>query len=55
MSVDSKVCGGVCCPQFGPVIEEGNKDVVHHMELFHCEYPPDVIVPKYQVSVWVWL
>ncbi|XP_045624015.2 dopamine beta-hydroxylase [Procambarus clarkii] len=34
--------------EFGPVIEKGNEDVVHHMEVFHCEYPPDVIVPRYQ-------
>ncbi|XP_063846631.1 dopamine beta-hydroxylase-like isoform X3 [Scylla paramamosain] len=34
--------------QFGPVIEAGNEDLVHHMELFHCEYPPEVTVPKYQ-------
>ncbi|KAG0710175.1 Dopamine beta-hydroxylase [Chionoecetes opilio] len=34
--------------EFGPVIEAGNEDVVHHMELFHCEYPPGVTVPKYQ-------
>ncbi|XP_050695852.1 dopamine beta-hydroxylase-like [Eriocheir sinensis] len=34
--------------QFGPAIEAGNEDLVHHMELFHCEYPPDVTVPKYQ-------
>ncbi|XP_053655726.2 dopamine beta-hydroxylase [Cherax quadricarinatus] len=34
--------------EFGPVIEKGNEDVVHHMEVFHCEYPADVDVPRYQ-------
>ncbi|XP_071521635.1 dopamine beta-hydroxylase [Panulirus ornatus] len=34
--------------EFGPVIQEGNEDLVHHMEIFHCEYPPEVEVPRYQ-------
>ncbi|KAG7172985.1 Dopamine beta-hydroxylase-like [Homarus americanus] len=33
---------------FGPVIEKGNENIVHHMEVFHCEYPPEVDVPRYQ-------
>ncbi|KAB7506902.1 Dopamine beta-hydroxylase, partial [Armadillidium nasatum] len=34
--------------KFGPRIEKGNEDVVHHMEVFHCEHPPNFEVPLYQ-------
>ncbi|KAK7083788.1 hypothetical protein SK128_003689, partial [Halocaridina rubra] len=34
--------------EFGPAIQAGNEDIVHHMELFHCEYPPEFEVPRYQ-------
>ncbi|XP_064089523.1 dopamine beta-hydroxylase-like [Macrobrachium nipponense] len=34
--------------EFGPAIQPGNEDLVHHMEVFHCEYPPDFEVPRYQ-------
>ncbi|XP_047490097.1 dopamine beta-hydroxylase-like [Penaeus chinensis] len=34
--------------RFGPSIQRGNEDIVHHMEVFHCEYPPDFQVPLYQ-------
>ncbi|KAF2366641.1 Copper type II ascorbate-dependent monooxygenase N-terminal [Trinorchestia longiramus] len=29
-------------------IQHENKDIVHHMEVFHCEYPPEKQVPLYQ-------
>uniref|UniRef100_A0A6A7FUT6 Dopamine beta-hydroxylase-like n=3 Tax=Hirondellea gigas TaxID=1518452 RepID=A0A6A7FUT6_9CRUS len=32
---------------YRPAIEEKNKDIVHHMEVFHCEHPPHVVVPLY--------
>ncbi|KAL7645712.1 UNVERIFIED_CONTAM: hypothetical protein RMT77_002589 [Armadillidium vulgare] len=34
--------------KFGPRIEKGNEDVVHHMEVFHCEHPHNFEVPLYQ-------
>ncbi|XP_069972281.1 dopamine beta-hydroxylase [Penaeus vannamei] len=34
--------------EFGPTIQRGNEDIVHHMEVFHCEHPPDFQVPLYQ-------
>ena len=33
--------------QYEAVIQKGNEALVHHMELFHCELPPETIVPSY--------
>ncbi|XP_013420099.1 dopamine beta-hydroxylase-like [Lingula anatina] len=33
--------------QFEAVIKPGNEHLVHHMEVFHCEVPPNKIVPSY--------
>ncbi|CAL4068303.1 unnamed protein product, partial [Meganyctiphanes norvegica] len=34
--------------QYEPVIDQVNHDIVHHMEVFHCEYPTDFVMPAYQ-------
>lgn len=33
--------------QFGPMIQEGNEHLVHHMEVFHCAGPADRSIPAY--------
>ncbi|KAA0188986.1 hypothetical protein HAZT_HAZT006497 [Hyalella azteca] len=33
---------------YQPGIQSGNEDIVHHMEVFHCEFTPDKEVPLYQ-------
>ncbi|XP_066588301.1 dopamine beta-hydroxylase-like [Prorops nasuta] len=33
--------------QFGPVIQEGNEHLVHHMEVFHCAGAVDEEIPSY--------
>ena len=38
-------------PQYAPHIQPGNEDLVHHMEVFHCELPPHQEVPLYQVCM----
>ncbi|XP_072176978.1 dopamine beta-hydroxylase-like [Diadema setosum] len=30
------------------VVSEGNEDLVHHIEVYHCDVPADVEVPLYQ-------
>lgn len=34
--------------QYEAVIEEGNEDLVHHMEVFHCEVDVTEELPDYQ-------
>nr|CAH0102169.1 unnamed protein product [Daphnia galeata] len=34
--------------QFEAAIEEGREPIVHHMEVFHCEAPPDETIPEYR-------
>ncbi|XP_046985785.1 dopamine beta-hydroxylase [Schistocerca americana] len=36
--------------QYEAVIQEGNEPLVHHMEVFHCEAPPEEQIPEYQGS-----
>lgn len=33
--------------QYEPMIQKGNEQVVHHMEVFHCQEKPDVDIPFY--------
>ncbi|XP_026479444.1 tyramine beta-hydroxylase-like, partial [Ctenocephalides felis] len=33
--------------EFEAVIQKGNEGLVHHMEVFHCEAPPDQDIPLY--------
>ena len=33
--------------RYESVIQPGNEQLVHHMELFHCEVPVDQVVPAY--------
>ncbi|KAI4477894.1 hypothetical protein M0804_012374 [Polistes exclamans] len=34
--------------QFGPLIQEENKHLIHHIEVFHCSGPDDTEVPMYE-------
>ncbi|XP_045032302.1 dopamine beta-hydroxylase [Daphnia magna] len=34
--------------QFEAAIQEGRESLVHHMEVFHCEAPPDETIPEYR-------
>lgn len=33
--------------QYEPAIQKGNEHLVHHMEVFHCEAPPNEALPLY--------
>ncbi|KAI4495678.1 hypothetical protein M0802_008513 [Mischocyttarus mexicanus] len=34
--------------QFGPLIKQENKHLIHHIEIFHCSGPDDTEVPMYE-------
>nr|CAG4647751.1 EOG090X0318 [Moina brachiata] len=34
--------------QFEAAINKGSESIVHHMEVFHCEAPPDTVIPEYR-------
>lgn len=36
--------------RYESVIQPGNEQLVHHMELFHCEVPVEKVVPDYSGS-----
>ena len=42
------VCACRCRRQYEAVVDAGNEDLVHHMEVFHCEAPVSEKIPHYE-------
>jgi dopamine beta-monooxygenase len=40
--------------QFGSVIQKGNEELVHHMEVFHCLAESSVEIPSY-AGIYIYL